>query len=377
MKRANHLFEKIISDENIDLCITEVCRTHRWLHGHRPNKTTLWVESTREERKAELREIITKGFQPAPPKMRKIYDRSAQKEREICEPKLWPDQFVHHAVIQVLEPILMKNMYHWCCGSIRGRGVHYGAYAIKKWMKRDTKGTKFFLELDVKQFYKSIKPKHVMGALRRRIKDGRALSLIETMIGDGIMIGYYFSQWFANMLLQDIDKAIMESGLCRHHVRYVDNFTVCGSNKRKMRKLMDLICRMLRDLDLELKENWQLFRFTVRRLPNALGFRFGRGYTLLRKRTLLRLTRTLHGLYHLLDAGRRLPYRLVHGMMARLGQLKHCNSRELRERIIRQNFVKMLRNIIRRNSKKEVLQWNTALQHYVAARRSSTQTVLA
>lgn len=122
---------------------------------------------------------------------------------------------------------------------------------------------------------------------------------------------------------------------------------------------------------LQVKGNWQIYRVTTRRLPNALGYRYGRGYTFLRKTTLLRIRRKLREAYRMIDRRMQLPYKLVHGMVSRLGQLKHCNSRRLRSRIIWQNFVKRLKNIIRNHQKKEVMEWNTALLKYTERRFSA------
>lgn len=132
-----------------------------------------------------------------------------------------------------------------------------------------------------------------------------------------------------------------------------------------------LIEQWLNAHGLQVKANWQIYRVTARRLPNALGYRYGRGYTFLRKTTLLRIRRKLREAYRLIDRRMQLPYKLVHGMMSRLGQLKHCNSKQLRARIIRQNFVKMLKNIIRNHRRKELMEWNTALQRYTERRFSA------
>ena len=365
MKRAKDIYIKIIDEANILAAIEEVNSTHRWNQGHKLNRTVLWVESTKPDRVKEIREIIENGFTPAPPRHRRIYDQAAGKWRDICEPKLYPDQYIHHAVIQVLTPIMMKGMDKWCCGSIRKRGTHYGAKAIKKWMKKDPSGTKYSLELDIKHFYDSIEPQQVMCRMRQLIKDGRALHLIEVLIQDGILIGCYFSQWFANTLLQPIDRLIRESGLCTHYIRYMDNFSIYGSNKRKLRKLFYMIQEWLNAHGLQVKENWQIFKITTHRLPNALGYRYGRGFTFVRKNTLLRIKRKLKTIYRTIDSGEKLPIKMATGMISRLGQLKHCNSKKLRERILRQNFVRMLKNIIRKHQKLEVIKWNMVLQKYM------------
>lgn len=64
----------------------------------------------------------------------------------------------------------------------------------------------------------------------------------------------------------------------------------------------------LRAHDLTIKGDWQKFR-TADRMPTALGYRFGRGYTYLRKRNLFRMTRQLHSLRRKLARGRESPYR--------------------------------------------------------------------
>lgn len=102
MKRVNNLFEKIISDENLRKAIQEVNKSHHWHKNHQPNKCTAWVEITIEDRIKDLRNIILNGFQPKPAHISIRWDASAQKFRKINEPIQWPDQYIHHALIQVL-----------------------------------------------------------------------------------------------------------------------------------------------------------------------------------------------------------------------------------------------------------------------------------
>ena len=240
MKRANNLFPKLVSEENLRLAIFAVNVTHRFHPHHRPNRTVARVEADIDRYVKELREIITGGYEANEPRLARRWDKSAGKWRDISEPRLWPDQYVHHAVIQVLEPIMMRGMDNFCCGSIRNRGIHYGVRAIKKWMRTDPKGTKYAEELDIHHFYDSLTAETVMKRLRRLVKDRRMLEVCERLMKHGILIGAYFSQWFANTVLQPLDRLIRESGLCDHYLRYMDNFTLFGRNKRKLRRLREL-----------------------------------------------------------------------------------------------------------------------------------------
>lgn len=359
MKRVNNLYEQLISDDNLHLALIEVNSTHRWLPHHKPNKTVAWVEASIPSRIKDLRAIIVNGFEPSPIKEKRRWDKSAGKWRDICEPKLWPDQYIHHALIQVLEPVMMRGMDRFCCGSIRGRGIHYGLKSIKKWMKNDLKGTKYCLELDIHHFYDTLQPSIVISRLKTLVKDYKVIDLAERVMRDGVQIGVYCSQWFANATLQPLDHLIREGGYgVSHYLRYMDNFTIFGGNKRKLRKLFFVIQDWLNSVGLSVKHNWQIFP-TASRLPMALGYRFGHGYTLLKKRNLFRLKRQLNRYYYKTKRDRYISMRLAAGLLSRMGQMKHCNSTQIYSRIYQPKVQKNLKKIVKRYSRRERLKWST------------------
>lgn len=356
MKRVGHLYEKLISTENLVEAIVNVNAGHRWYKGHRRNRTVAWVESDIPARTEELREILVKGFTPKPVKRRRRFDKSAGKWRDICEPVLWPDQYVHHALIQALEPVMMKGMDNFCCGSIKGRGIHYGMKAMKRWMKNDPKGTRWCLEMDIHHFYNSLKPEVVMDRLKRMVKDKKVLELAQSVMAEGVLIGLYPSQWFANTSLQPLDVMIRQNGAA-HYLRYMDNFTVFSGSKRTLRKILKLSGEWLNAHGMELKGNWQIFRSSTR-LPCGLGYRFGSGFTLLRKRNLLRIKRQLQKFYKKLVRGKRVLPLMACGIISRLAQLKHCNSTTIYRRIVRSGTVRELKKIVRENHIKGMIRWN-------------------
>lgn len=341
MKRVGKLFDRLISDENLTRAIDEVNATHHWRTHHRPNGCTAWVEETKVERVAELRQIIVEGFEQKEPHVTRRWDASAQKWRTVSEPAQWPDQYIHHALIQVLQPKMMAGMDFYCCGSIRGRGPHHARKAIEKWMEKDQKGTKYEFCGDIHHFYDSLQPEVVMERMRQLFKDHRVLDLIWRIIKNGVLIGAYTSQWFANTTLQPLDRLIRESGYCKHYTRYMDNLTVFGSNKRKLRKLRILVENWLNAHHLQLKHDWQVFP-TAARLPDAVGYRYGRGYTIPRKRNFLRMKRAVARYRKRKRQGKRMMAGAAASLLSRLGQLKHCNNRNIYrllfhgERIVRE-----------------------------------------
>lgn len=284
MKRVGFLQEELISDRNIKLAIFAVNKGHRThKKSHKPNKTTQWVEDTLEERVKELRSfILDEHFEFSPTRDFIVYDKSAGKFRQIHEPKQYPDQYLHHCLIQVLMPVMMRGMDYWCMGSIKNRGGKRGCDAIKKWMRTDPKGTKWCLEADIKKFYDSLKAQVVLDDFKNRlVKDNFIIHFMEKMLKFGIYIGSYFSQWFANTVLQPVDRLIRDMG-ASHYIRYMDNFTIFSSSKKKLHKIRKALSEKLGELGLRLKENWQIFKVDIRP-ATAMGYRFGHGFCMLRK----------------------------------------------------------------------------------------------
>lgn len=312
----------------------------------------------------------------------------------MSEPAQWPDQYVHHALIQILQPIFMRGMDHYCCGSIRDRGPHQARAAIESWMNHDLKGTRYELCGDVRHFYDSLKPEVVMDRMRRLIKDRHVLDLIWRIVKDGVRIGSYTSQWFANTVLQPLDQMIRNSGLCAHYVRYMDNLTVFGPNKRKLKKLRLLVEKWLTEHQLELKGDWQIFPIArvnpktplepprrgfarqKSRLPNAVGYRYGRGFTIPRKHNLLRIKRAIARYRKRKRQGKRIMAGAAASLISRLGQLKHCNNYNLYRLLYKgERLVRDLKRIIRQKQRKEELTWSMYLERRKTSKSSRQRAV--
>lgn len=141
-------------------------------------------------------------------------------------------------MILVLEPVFMRGMCETNCGSVPGRGAHYGKKHIEKWYKLDRKNTKYCAKLDIRKFYPSSKAPAVMQELRHVIKCKRMLRLCETVLNssDGLPIGNYTSQWFANFLLQRLDHFLKEVLHIRYFVRYMDDMCLWASSKKLLHR---------------------------------------------------------------------------------------------------------------------------------------------
>lgn len=238
--------------------------------------------------------LINKKYIPSPYAIKTIEDGANKKVRTIHKPNFYPDQIIHWALMLQLQPMIMRGMYEYSCGSVQGRGTSYGQNTLRNWLDKDYKNTKYCLKMDVSKFYPSVNNEKIKEMFRRKVKDKDCLWLINQIIdsAEGLPIGNYTSQWFSNFFLEGLDHYIKEKLGVKYYVRYVDDLVILGSNKRKLHTARRLIAEYLENIDLKMKGDWQVFKVNDRAI-DFLGFRFFRHKTILRKRTALRIKRRM------------------------------------------------------------------------------------
>ena len=289
MKRIGNIYKTICSTTNIEKAIEKSSL------GKRSKPFVANVLENKELAAEVISDLlISKRFLPAPYKTKKILDGAGKKERIISQPKYFPDQVVHWALMLQIQPIIERGMYSYSCGSVPGRGTDLGAKMVRRWMDNDRRNTKYCLKLDVSKFYPSIDNERLKEKFRRIIKCPDTLGLIDAIIdsAEGLPIGNFTSQWFANFFLQDLDHHIKQSLGAVYYVRYVDDLVIFGPNKRKLHKMRIAIGEHLARDGLSLKKNYQVFRVDDRGV-DFLGLRFFRHKTILRKRNALRIRRRI------------------------------------------------------------------------------------
>ena len=221
MKTYKNLYEKIISEENLKKAFFKAAK------GKRNRKDIQHILDNVDEHVAILHGILEReDFRPAHHKPVQINDGFKMKKRHIIKPYYKYEQVVHHAIIQVLAPtdkeiaadhslkkIINRGAYEFTCGSVKGRGAHYGKRYIERWIRKDRKNTKYVLKIDVRHFFESIPHDRLKEKLRKVIADEKTLRLLDLIIDAvpaGLPLGYYTSQWLANFYLQDLDHFIKQ-----------------------------------------------------------------------------------------------------------------------------------------------------------------------
>lgn len=269
MKTASNLFERIITQENF------VCAIQKAAKNKRKKRIVLKTLANDEYVAAQKCYEVERGIW-RPEKIHRvkvINDGVQQKKREIVCPDFINEQIVHHAIMNITAPVFMRQFYTYSCASITGRGTEYAIEYIRKAIK-DVKNTKYHVVLDIKQFFNSIRPSKVFRQLRRVIRDRKTLLLFARILRSnkiirpdgetikrGTPIGLYTSPWFANILLTPLDHKIKAAGV-PYYVRYNDDMLLFHSNKRKLKRIVNMIREHLAGLHLSLKRCPQIHRFS-------------------------------------------------------------------------------------------------------------------
>lgn len=246
------------------------------------------------------------------------------KEREIFRLPYFPDRITHHAVMNVVRPIFVQHFTADTYSCIKGRGIHGAARAVRKALEHDFTGTQYCLKLDVQKFYPSIDHSILKSLLRRKFKDPDLLWLMDEIIdsADGLPIGNYLSQYFANFYLSGLDHYIKEQLQVKHYFRYADDLVFLSGSKEFLHGIFHKVKNYLQEkLHLKVKSNYQIFPVAARGI-DYVGYRFFHRYVLLRKSIKQNFARMV---------ARRKNDASVASYM---GWLKHCNSVNLINKLL-------------------------------------------
>jgi len=278
MKRINNIFEKIYEIENLKLA-------HQNAQKNKKNYSEVKKINKNEEiYLAKLQQmLIEKTFKNSEYKIFKKIDKG--KEREIYKLPYFPDRILHHAILQILEPIWKKTLIKNTYQSIKGRGIHKAMKNVKKSIDELKENRIYCLKMDVQKYYPSIDNQILKQVIRKKIKDKNILWLLDEIIDSttGVPIGNYLSQYFGNLYLSEFDHWIMEIKKQKHYFRYCDDLVILSHNKDELHDLLKEIKTFLNEkLHLKLKSNYQIFPINKRKL-DFLGFRFDEKNIFLRK----------------------------------------------------------------------------------------------
>lgn len=254
------------------------CRRHK-----RTTASALRFEQHLEHNLLALHEALEDGsYRPGPSICFAI---SRPRPREVWAAG-FQDRIVHHLVYNQIAERFHRRFIADSCACIPGRGTLYAARRLEAKVRSQTQNWSlpgFYLKVDLANFFVSIDKRVLWPLLMQQIPERWWRGLTKTVLfhdpradyvvrGDaatlaavpahkrltnagryhGLPIGNLSSQFFANILLNELDQHVKHRIGARHYTRYVDDMVLLHESPDWLNGALDGINAFLPSLGLAL-----------------------------------------------------------------------------------------------------------------------------
>ena len=283
MKRRGNLWPQVLRFENLLMAARQAQK------GKRFRANVLEFNDRLEQNLFQLQhELKSQTYQPGAYRTFRIRD---PKPRMISAAP-YRDRVVHHALCNVIVPVLEPTLIGHTYANRLGYGSHRALKQFTGWARH----YRYCLQCDIYKYFPSIDHEILKGLIRRRIKCPETLWLIDTIIdasneqipvieyfpGDdlltpvvrrrGLPIGNLTSQFFANLYLSPFDHLVKRQLKLSKYLRYVDDFAAFSDDRQVLAEAKIAMQEHLASLRLKMHPvKSQLFE--TRYGANFVGFR--------------------------------------------------------------------------------------------------------
>lgn len=273
MKRKGHIFEDISSIKNLEEADRHARRGKLKQYG-----VQLHIKNEKQNLSDLRQTLLENSYVTSEYNIFKIMN---PKERVISRLPYFPDRILHWAIYLQIEKIFVPTFTVDTYSSLKGRGVHRCSNNLKIALK-DAENTKYCLKLDIHKFYPSINNQILKVKIRRKIKDIKALNLLDEIIdsAEGLPLGNLLSQLLSNIYLNELDHHI-KANFKVSYFRYCDDIVVLSNSKKELHFIFNKIREILDSLNLKINKSHQVFPVASRGI-DFVGFKHYHTHTLIR-----------------------------------------------------------------------------------------------
>jgi len=267
VKTYRRLYPELCSFENIYRAY------HAARRGKRQHESVAAFEYDQEAELIRLRdELQSQTWQPGSYHSFYIHD----PKRRLISAAPFRDRVVHHALVNVLEPIWEPRFIYDTYANRLGKGTHRALDRCQQFARR----WRYVLQCDLRQYFPSIDHTLLRAEIARLVADDGALALCDRILASGVgvlseayemrwfpgddllaaarprglPIGNLTSQFWANVYLSRFDHFVKRELKCVGYVRYVDDFLLFGDDKQELHRWRATIVERLAELRLTLHE---------------------------------------------------------------------------------------------------------------------------
>lgn len=347
MKTYKNLYSRLCTYDNLFLAYKKAKK------GKSKKSYVIEFEKNLQANLLELqKELIEKIYTPMPIKTLIIRD---PKTRKIGIAN-FRDRIVHHAIVNILNPIYEKIFIYDNYASRKNKGHHKALQRFDYFLRKVTqngrklKGIKdnnyvqgYALKADIAKYFENVDHEILLRIIGQKVKDQDVLWLIKQILtynsnslvkGKGMPLGNYTSQFFANIYLNKFDYFVKHTLRIKYYLRYVDDFVILHKNKQKLERYKKYIKEYLHSLGLRLHPDKSSI-IPLHQGISLLGFRVFYHFNLLKKSNINQIKRNLNIWKRNYFEG--VPYEnIISHLEGWLAHAKHGNTYNLRKNILKE-----------------------------------------
>jgi len=163
------------------------------------------------------------------------------------------DRLIQQAVHQVLSPLFDPHFSESSYGFRPGRSAHQAVLAARRFV---ISGRRWVVDIDLEKFFDRVNHDILMSLVKRKVKDGKVLKLVDSFLKAGMFEGGIvsprqegtpqggsLSPLLSNILLDELDKELEKRG--HAFCRYADDCNIYVATKASGERVMASITQYL------------------------------------------------------------------------------------------------------------------------------------
>ena len=277
------------------------------------------------------KELNNKIYYPKP--LRRFVIRDPKSR--VIHASHFRDRVVHHALVNILQPIFEPAFVYDSFANQIGKGTHKALERFDEFKRKVSKNGKlirdakysnqvigYVLKADIKHYFHTVDHDKLLEIIGRKVKDEKVIWLIKKILKNkensfpavshenscsalqnshdkGMPLGNLTSQFFANVYLSELDYFVKHELKAKFYIRYVDDFVLLDKSRENLENYITEINNFLRnELKLELHPDKSKI-FPIYHGASFLGFRVFYYHRLLKKSNIRNFRRRLESFRNL------------------------------------------------------------------------------